>query len=474
MKRQKEEEDAKQKESARKKSGKQGTEEGEEEPRSRKSSEGQERFDSGVHTQEDSEEDIRVPVPVIAADKDKVKEGKQKSDVKKESEKKEKQKDKKGKSVSRERSTVSKKSVKGVTDKDKSKPKSRETVDEPDSRKKSRDKSRVNGFEEVELEAPKDSERKSRPVTRQTPKAGTPLRSLDISPVDIRSDRTRSPTPIHRPPGRDKSVQTNSEDEFEVPDDSPDNELLALERERQRTLSRETTLPTAISDPVSPERKRRESPLRSSKVKGDGRIHPGLLRKEEPRSRTPLILNGDVDDEELSPDDQDGPLDFEFYNRRKRIELAERLAREKQRNREREDFLKLQVLLERERNKNIKLTQARSKNNLTMSDSDNYETALVRKKPVPKRVNNIQESVRRYQDQRRYVRQLHQLKRAQIYTGPMHDIVLFSKLMDVYKHSPGDSNQDLDLTVMENWDGYLRGKLFATEHLVDQRIALAC
>nr|XP_022329247.1 uncharacterized protein LOC111128093 isoform X4 [Crassostrea virginica] len=81
----------------------------------------------------------------------------------------------------------------------------------------------------------------------------------------------------------------------------------------------------------------------------------------------------------------------------------------------------------------------------------------VRKRNVPRRVASIQESVRRYQDQRRFVRQMHQLKRAQIYTGPMHDIVLFSKMMDVYKHStPGESEIDLEMSTMENWDSYLR------------------
>ncbi|KAK3093037.1 hypothetical protein FSP39_010347 [Pinctada imbricata] len=451
-----------------KKADKEEEESEEEEEEERTKEESKSRSSAPV-TREATEEDIRVPVPVPGEKEDKPKSRGKKKQRKdgKETEKsgtreskKESQKD--GKETDKPGTRESKKGAKVViADKQKSRQKSREGSDETDTTKKSRERSRVNGFEEVVLEEPAE-DRRSRPVTRQTPKAVTPSRGLDISPEEIRTDRTRSPSPFRHPPGRDKSVQTNSDEEFEVPDDAPDNELLALELARKKKQSRESVLPTRESN-----ERRRESPLRSSKVKGDGRIHPGLLRKEEPRSRTPLVNGDDFDDGEISPDeDRDGPLAFEFYNRRKRLEIAERLAKERQRNREREEYLKLQILLERSKNDRLKQAKQRSLN--TSSDMENnFDTTLMKKKPVPRRVNSIQESVRRYQDQRRYVRQLHQLKRAQIYTGPMHDIVLFSKLMDVYKHAPGDSEQDLDLTVMENWDGYLRDQLRFVSHFYE-------
>lgn len=61
------------------------------------------------------------------------------------------------------------------------------------------------------------------------------------------------------------------------------------------------------------------------------------------------------------------------------------------------------------------------------------------------------------------------MKRAQIYTGPMHDIVLFSKMMDVYKHStPGGSENDLEMSTMDNWDSYLRDQLRFVSHYYDE------
>lgn len=89
---------------------------------------------------------------------------------------------------------------------------------------------------------------------------------------------------------------------------------------------------------------------------------------------------------------------------------------------------------------------------------NDLQSTLARSRLRPRNAESVQQSVRRYQDQRRMVRQLHQLKRAQIYTGPIHDVVLFSKLMDVYKNSaPHDDESTLDSQVLEDWEGYLRG-----------------
>jgi len=94
-----------------------------------------------------------------------------------------------------------------------------------------------------------------------------------------------------------------------------------------------------------------------------------------------------------------------------------------------------------------------------------YSRLETPQRPITRKSNSIQESVRRYQTERTFVRQLHQLKRAQIYTGPMHDIVLFSKLMDVYKNSSAnDSELDIDSQALDDWDGYLQGKyIFALD-----------
>lgn len=156
---------------------------------------------------------------------------------------------------------------------------------------------------------------------------------------------------------------------------------------------------------------------------------------------------------ETSEEDDDVITEINFQNRLRRIEKAQ-LARNKQK----EQYLLQQ--LRKTQKPNYKLAPVRSKNksNLSLADMERLDNSG-RRRNVPRRVASIQESVRRYQDQRRFVRQMHQLKRAQIYTGPMHDIVLFSKMMDVYKHStPGGSENDLEMSTMDNWDSYLRGE----------------
>ena len=72
-------------------------------------------------------------------------------------------------------------------------------------------------------------------------------------------------------------------------------------------------------------------------------------------------------------------------------------------------------------------------------------------------VEEVQESVRQYQNKRNQSRELQQLKRAQIHTGPMHDIVMFSKMMDNYRRGHGGEEDDLDIRPYASWDGYLQG-----------------
>ena len=80
-------------------------------------------------------------------------------------------------------------------------------------------------------------------------------------------------------------------------------------------------------------------------------------------------------------------------------------------------------------------------------------------------VESIHESVRQYQNKRNQSRQLHQLKRAQIHTGPMHDIVMFSKMMDSYRKGHNGEEDDLDIRPYASWDGYLQGeKSFVVFH----------
>ena len=81
----------------------------------------------------------------------------------------------------------------------------------------------------------------------------------------------------------------------------------------------------------------------------------------------------------------------------------------------------------------------------------------------------VQESVRRYQNKRNQSREMQQLKRAQIHTGPMHDIVMFSKMMDNYRkghEGHGGEEEELDVRQYASWDGYLQGtvKLVLNRH----------
>ena len=73
-------------------------------------------------------------------------------------------------------------------------------------------------------------------------------------------------------------------------------------------------------------------------------------------------------------------------------------------------------------------------------------------------VDNVKNSVQTFQRKRNTSRSLQQLRRAQIHTGPMHDIVMFSKMMDHYRQGLGPEETEVDLRQYANWDGYLNGE----------------
>lgn len=74
-------------------------------------------------------------------------------------------------------------------------------------------------------------------------------------------------------------------------------------------------------------------------------------------------------------------------------------------------------------------------------------------------IDRVRKSVMSYQTKRNNSRSLQQLKRAQIHTGPMHDIVMFSRMMDNYRKGiTEEEEEELDLRNYANWDGYLNGE----------------
>ncbi|KAH3851293.1 hypothetical protein DPMN_093773, partial [Dreissena polymorpha] len=86
----------------------------------------------------------------------------------------------------------------------------------------------------------------------------------------------------------------------------------------------------------------------------------------------------------------------------------------------------------------------------------------VSKKPY---LDSVKSSVKAYQTTRSSSRSIHQLKRAQIHTGPMHDIVMFSKMMDNYRRGLMGEEEEVDLRNYANWDGYLNEQLRFVSHL---------
>lgn len=87
--------------------------------------------------------------------------------------------------------------------------------------------------------------------------------------------------------------------------------------------------------------------------------------------------------------------------------------------------------------------------------SKSRQTTKSGKKPY---LDSVKKSVHAYQTTRNTSRSLQQLKRAQIHTGPMHDIVMFSKMMDNYRRGLMGDEEEMDLRNYANWDGYLNGK----------------
>lgn len=96
----------------------------------------------------------------------------------------------------------------------------------------------------------------------------------------------------------------------------------------------------------------------------------------------------------------------------------------------------------------------------TETDRDSHSRAKhafkVTSKPY---LDQVQESVWRYQTRRNRSRRINQMKRAQIHTGPMHDIVMFSKMMDNYRKGIVGEEEETTIRNYANWDGYLNGKL---------------
>ncbi|KAL4238675.1 Ankyrin repeat [Mactra antiquata] len=82
-------------------------------------------------------------------------------------------------------------------------------------------------------------------------------------------------------------------------------------------------------------------------------------------------------------------------------------------------------------------------------------------------LDQVHESVWRYQTRRNKSRRINQMKRAQIHTGPMHDIVMFSKMMDNYRKGIVGEEEETAIRNYANWDGYLNDQLRFVSHLYD-------
>ncbi|XP_048733464.1 titin homolog isoform X3 [Ostrea edulis] len=418
------------------------------------------RFDSGVHTPGSVAEEEDLDKHLILA--------KEKTSVSEKEKTKEKKENKKSKQSGPATTSTPKVNKRPSREENKNKVSSRDSG-RPNTREKTE-------FQEIELKPSRDSgnqsqseERNSQTEEHQSQTKRNLVISPSISPVDYQEHSPHRKNSYIQSP-KSRVVHTDKqddEDEFEFPENSHESQEVALRLAESRKQSRQETLPETSRYQDSPERQSRSS-RKASKIPDSGVIQPGLKSRDNSRSKTPVLTNGHSQQqndyaESSEEDDDDVITDINFQNRLKRIERAQLT-----RNRQKEQYLLQQ--LRRTQKPNYKLTpvRAKSKSNLTLADMERLDTS-VRRKNVPRRVASIQESVRRYQDQRRFVRQMHQLKRAQIYTGPMHDIVLFSKMMDVYKHStPGESENDLEMSVMDNWDGYLRDQLRFVSQYYDE------
>lgn len=103
-------------------------------------------------------------------------------------------------------------------------------------------------------------------------------------------------------------------------------------------------------------------------------------------------------------------------------------------------------------------------------DSGNETDHSHSKRRHKKRSNfdHIYKSVKSYDKIRNNSRMMQQLKRAQIHTGPMHDIVMFSKMMDNYRKGLGSEAEEMDVRAYANWDGYLNEQLRFVSNLYNE------
>lgn len=287
-----------------------------------------------------------------------------------------------------------------------------------------------------------------------TPESHENIRSRRDSPVkDKRSLRSSSPeySDYKRSKG-DSSVRgrhlrsgSTEREEFEFPEDAPENEVDALKRAEERRRDRERSRSRSTdreSEGGRPE------PRKFSKVGNDGRIQPGLLGEKNDRNRRL--------DERDSPsliDSEDEFIDDPYFGRRIKYGTHRGLVSKRPDNREK-------VLRDKRRQEMSRASnRTRTTGGVAKMVPLGYSRLETPQRPITRKSSSIQESVRRYQSERTFVRQLHQLKRAQIYTGPMHDIVLFSKMMNVYKNSTiNDSELDIESQYLDDWDSYLQGK----------------
>ncbi|XP_060077666.1 uncharacterized protein LOC132557186 [Ylistrum balloti] len=315
-----------------------------------------------------------------------------------------------------------------------------------------------------EKEKPKTTDTGIQTKKQHTRQSGSQTELSGDQVVSRESSTDRQPKSRVRTASRD----LESEGEFEVPKDSPESEAEALRAAAaRRSLSRAESETGREEKPQS-----RQRVLQSpSKVPTDGRISQGLLTSSRKTSRQRTFDRSDSPDLSSGEDiDERDYVDAQPKSRKQRAQ--NRLQNKTRRLRNRQvtgvydpDRLSKPVSVHKQIRDKKRLARERDSQlngrlvEMDRSDEINdLEHSILRTRRGGGRcVNSIQESVRRYQSERRMVRQLHQLKRAQIYTGPMHDVVLFSKLMDVYRNNaPHDADSTLDSQVLEDWEGYLR------------------
>ncbi|GFS15313.1 ankyrin repeat domain-containing protein, partial [Elysia marginata] len=101
-----------------------------------------------------------------------------------------------------------------------------------------------------------------------------------------------------------------------------------------------------------------------------------------------------------------------------------------------------------------------------MAEETAATTPRKRKTRPNKLIQAIQESVKRYERERQSIRQLHQVRRAQIYSGPTWDVALFRKIVEQHgSKQPGQGNQgdgtpnSASTTTAQTWEEYLKEQL---------------